>query len=121
MSATTTHASNTTYTARLSPSHTPEAHHRAADVSAALAAGKIQDLGSTPLCYLPLYAQIAIERLDRDASLRDGARLDELLNGYARSMCRTVDLETCAAAHRVCARRFHDFRETIAGAPWANH
>jgi hypothetical protein len=120
MSALKSIPSNATSQAGCSPC-TPATHQEAADVSAALAAGEILGLGNTPFMYLPLYARVAVERLDRDDSLRTGAQLDELLKAYAESMAHTVDLETCAAAHRVCSKRFYNFAETVQGAPWVVH
>lgn len=36
-------------------------------------------MGPTPYQYLPLWAKVAIERLDADAALRSEAMLDELV------------------------------------------
>ena len=89
----------------------PAAHCSAADVAAAIAAGTPLGHGNTPLQYLPLFARVAVERLDADCALRSPAMLDELLQGYARFYSASVDLETCAAAHHVCTRRFWDFAQ----------
>lgn len=66
-------------------------------------------LGMTPYQHLPLYAKVAIERLDCDDQLRTAAQLDQLLQAYASTYGLTVDLATCAAAHRICAARFACF------------
>lgn len=120
MSALKSITSNATHHAGCSPC-TPATHQEAAQVSAALATGKFERLGCTALRYLPLYAQLAVERLDRDERLRTGAQLDELLKAYAQATSHTVDLETCASAHRACARRFYDFADSVRGAPWSAH
>lgn len=67
-------------------------------------------LGMTPYQHLPLYAKLAIERLDCAGELRSAAQLDELLQAYAATYGLTVDLPTCAAAHRICAKRFACFK-----------
>lgn len=88
---------------------TPHAAGR--DVAQALALppgdpGRPRGLGLTPFNCLPLYARVAIERLDAAHNLRTAAQLDELLQAYATTYGLAVDLETCAAAHRICSRRF---------------
>ena len=102
-----------------SPLRPPATHQTAAvtphaagrDVAQALTLppgdpGRPRGLGLTPLHFLPLYARVAIERLDAAHNLRTAAQLDELLQAYATTYGLTVDLETCAAAHRICSRRF---------------
>lgn len=92
-------------------------HQKAKDVGAELKNPARIGLGNTPAQYLPLYAKLAIERLDADNDLRTESMLDELLQGYARTYGELVDLETCAASHRVCARRFWDYEpDALAGA-----
>ena len=59
---------------------------------------------------LPLFAQVVIERLNADDGLRTEAMLDELLQRYAAFYRMTVDIETCAAAHHISARRFWNFQ-----------
>lgn len=83
-----------------------EAHKTGRDVVAALAEGSPLGLGNTPFQYLPLFAKVAIERLDAAHQLRTAVKLDELLQAYAETYGLRVDLETCAAAHRICAARF---------------
>jgi hypothetical protein len=61
-----------------------------------------------PYQYLPLFAKVAIERLDADHGLRDNAHLDELLNAYAATYGMDCDSITRDAAHSICARRFGD-------------
>lgn len=114
MSAAMTKPSSTTTQAGLSSPHPAETHQRAADVAAALATGSRLGLGMTPFNYLPLFAQVAIERLNADEGLRNGAMLDELLQRYAEFYRMTVDIETCAAAHHICARRFWNFQASEA-------
>jgi hypothetical protein len=63
-------------------------------------------MGSTPYQYLPLWAKVAIERLDSDATLRSEGMLDELLDGYARFYAETVDAQTRDSARHICRRRF---------------
>lgn len=55
---------------------------------------------------LPLFARIAVERLDADASLRKAETLDALLDSYARSYGLACDDQSRDAAHRICAGRF---------------
>lgn len=56
--------------------------------------------------YMPLYAKIAIERLDADSALRTKAMLTELLDCYAQSYGLTVDVYIRASAEHICSRRF---------------
>ena len=63
-------------------------------------------MGPTPYQYLPLWAKVAIERLDTNAELRDEAMLDELLGSYARTYGETVDAQTRDSARHICRRRF---------------
>ena len=51
------------------PPAPPEPHQRAGDVAVALAARQIIGLGNTSYRYLPLYARIAVERLDADPEI----------------------------------------------------
>ena len=90
--------------------HQEAAHHTAIDVAAALTQGERLGLGQTPVQHLPLFARVAIERLDADSHLRTAPQLDELLQAYANFYCLTVDLETCASAHQICHRRFWNFQ-----------
>lgn len=59
--------------------------------------------------YLPLFAKVAIERLDADSDLRTPAKLDELLDAYAGTYGQACDEHTRYSAHYRCSRRFHDF------------
>lgn len=63
-------------------------------------------MGPTPYQYLPLWAKVAIERLDRDAELRSESVLDELLDSYAKTYGETVDAQTRDSARHICRRRF---------------
>lgn len=56
--------------------------------------------------YLPLFAKVAIERLDADADLRSNHKLDELLDSYASTYGMECDSVTRDSAHHICARRF---------------
>lgn len=85
-------------------------HNTVADVRAALADPRRIGLGTTPFAHLPLFARVAIEWIDRDNSLRNAAALDRLLQHFADSHGQRVDLESCAAAHGIAARRFYDFQ-----------
>ncbi|WP_051953838.1 hypothetical protein [Xenophilus azovorans] len=55
---------------------------------------------------LPLFARIAVERLDADASLRKAETLDALLDAYARTYGLSCDDRTREVCHEVCASRF---------------
>jgi hypothetical protein len=88
----------------------PEPHQCVADVAIELAKGTRLGLGTTPLAHMPLFAKLAIERLDASNELRTAAQLDELMQAYAHFYRLTVDIETCAAAHHICTRRFWDFQ-----------
>lgn len=92
---------------------TPETHQEAKDVGAELKNAARIGLGNTPYQYLAIFAKLAIERLDADNDLRTESMLDELLQGYARTYGELVDVETCAAAHRICARRFWDYEPAV--------
>lgn len=59
--------------------------------------------------YLPTWAKIAIERLDADSDLRNGAMLDQLLNAYAASNGQACDAHIRASSHHICGRRFWNF------------
>lgn len=67
--------------------------------------------------HLPLFAKLAIERLDSDHTLRSAQRLDELLTAYAASYGEsraTLGEEfwdyVRFSAHFRCAKRFCDFQ-----------
>jgi hypothetical protein len=59
---------------------------------------------------MPQYAKIAIERIDADSDLRTHAKLDELLDAYAKTHGEQVDQHTRDSAHCICKRRFPDFK-----------
>lgn len=59
-----------------------------------------------PYQYLPNYAKIAIERLDADSSLRTAAKLNELLDAYAKTYGEHCDDHTRYSAHYRCEKRF---------------
>lgn len=63
----------------------------------------------TPYQYLPLFAKLAIERLDADESLRCATMLDTFLDAYAQTYGRPVEDETRESAHYHCAKRFWNF------------
>lgn len=86
-------------------------HQTAADVSAALAAGRA--VGLTPMRFLPLWAQVAFTRVVQNPEHRHGDRLDALLQSYAELYTHTVDLETCAAMHRICGAEWSEFVRTV--------
>lgn len=56
---------------------------------------------------LPLFAQCAIERLDRDENLRTNIMLDSLLNSYAAAMGTTCDSSTRDQVHRLSVSRYY--------------
>lgn len=63
----------------------------------------------TPYQYQPQFARIAIERLDADSNLRTSARLNELLDAYARTYGVECSQAERDSAHYTCSRRFPDF------------
>lgn len=63
-------------------------------------------MGPTPYQYLPLWAKLAIERLDACADLRTESMLDELLEGYAKTYGQPVDVQTRESVRNICRRRF---------------
>lgn len=64
------------------------------------------DTTVAPLRSLPLWAQVAIERLDACTELRNQAMLDELLTGYARTYGAAVPPEIRSAVRQICHLRF---------------
>lgn len=62
-----------------------------------------------PYQYLPRYAKLAIERIDCDSSLRTAAKLDELIDAYAKTYGETPDEHARASAQHIAARRFWNF------------
>lgn len=63
-------------------------------------------MGPPPYQYLPLWARVAIERLDACADLRTESMLDELLTAYAKTYGEPVDEQTRESARHICRRRF---------------
>lgn len=59
-----------------------------------------------PFQYLPLFAKVAIERLDADHALRTSVRLDALLDAYAKTYSLACDEHTRFSAQHICERRF---------------
>jgi len=55
---------------------------------------------------LPLFAQIAVDRLAADPSLRSEKQLDALLAAYAFQYAMPVEREVADAARALCRRRF---------------
>ena len=76
-------------------------------------------MAPAPYGHLPQFARLAIERLDTEADLRTGPRLDELLTGYARAYGQECDAHTRESAHHICGRRFYSFRPHGATEPGA--
>lgn len=64
----------------------------------------------TPYQYLPLFAKVAIERLDAQGEYRNAAALDGFLDAYAKTYGTTPDAPTRESAHHICSRRFWDFK-----------
>lgn len=56
--------------------------------------------------YLPLWARMAIERLDADSSLRTAAKLDELIDAYAKTYGETPDDYIRESTHYRAQMRF---------------
>lgn len=109
-----THPHNSPEAGPFAP-HPGATHQDACSVERALEAGDMLGLGMGPFQYLPLFAKVAIERLDADNDLRTGHVLDQLMQAYAATYGLTVDLHTCANAHAICTRRFWDFEPTVLG------
>jgi len=63
----------------------------------------------TPYHHQPQFARIAIERLGADSTLRTSAKLDELLDAYARTYGVECSPAERDSAHYTCSRRFYDF------------
>lgn len=59
----------------------------------------------TPFQHLPLFAKVAIERLDGLAD-RTNIALDSMLDAYAATYGIECDVLTRESAHHICARRF---------------
>ncbi len=72
------------------------------------------DTTAAPLRSLPLWARVAIERLEACTELRNQAMLDELLTGYARTYGAAVPPEIRSAVRQICQLRF---RESYLSAP----
>ncbi len=64
------------------------------------------DIGLTPYPHLPLWAKVAIERLDAASELRTQRQLDEFLDAYAKTYGASVDEDTRASARHICRHRF---------------
>jgi hypothetical protein len=56
--------------------------------------------------YLPLFAKLAIECLNNNSDFRTDAKLDEMIDAYARTYGETCDTHTRESAHHICAKRF---------------
>lgn len=66
-----------------------------------------------PVRSLPLYAQVAIERVSNDNTLRSVDNLNYLLMGYAKTYGLAVDDDVRRAALAICEDRFpEDFSES---------
>ncbi|ASI70506.1 hypothetical protein BA022_08360 [Diaphorobacter nitroreducens] len=62
--------------------------------------------------HLPLWARVAIERLDACSEFRTQRQLDEFLDAYAKTYGTEVDETTRTAARHICQQRFGDtFKE----------
>lgn len=59
--------------------------------------------------HLPFYARIVIDRLDAASDLRTDAKLNELLDCYAKAYAQTCDDETRASVRYIARRRFSNF------------
>jgi len=59
--------------------------------------------------YLPLYAKLAIERLNTDSEKRTATMLNFLLDAYAKQYNESVDENIVRSAQHICSRRFSDF------------
>jgi len=63
----------------------------------------------TPYQYLPLFAKVAIERLDQNYDMRNGGTLNEMLDAYAKTYGIECDTETRQSAAHIASRRFANF------------
>ena len=63
----------------------------------------------TPYQYLPLFAKVAIERLDQNYEMRNVNTLDSMLDAYAKTYGIDCDDETRQSARHIASRRFHNF------------
>ena len=62
----------------------------------------------TPYQYLPLFAKVAIERLDADSDLRTSQKLNELLDAYSKTYGLVCDDHDRESSQYICSRRFGD-------------
>ena len=60
-----------------------------------------------PYSLQPLFCQIVIERVGQDSALRTPARVNELLDAYARTYNETVPDALRADVHELIMRRYH--------------
>ena len=63
--------------------------------------------------HLPLWAKVAIERLDACGELRTQRQLTEFLDAYAKTCGAKVDDATRTAVTRICRDRFGDTFKTV--------
>lgn len=63
----------------------------------------------TPYQYLPLFAKVAIERLDQNYDMRNARVLNEMLDAYAKTYGTECDDETRQSATHIALRRFNNF------------
>lgn len=59
--------------------------------------------------YLPLFAKVAIDRIDSDSSLRTTEQLDSMLDAYAKTYGTECDDYIRFSAQHIAARRFWNF------------
>lgn len=62
-----------------------------------------------PVRSLPLYAQVAIERVSNDHTLRSVDNLNYLLMGYAKTYGLVVEDDVRKAALAICEDRFPEY------------
>lgn len=67
-------------------------------------------MGFTPYQYLPLFAKVAIERLDQNSDMRNGSTLNSMLDAYAKTYGVQCDDDTRESAAHIASRRFHNFQ-----------
>ena len=67
------------------------------------------NIGFTPYQYLPLFAKVAIERLDQNSDMRNSATLNGMLDAYATTYGIECDAQTRQSAQHIATRRFHNF------------
>ena len=72
----------------------------------------------TPYNFQPIWAKVVIERIGQDSDLRTPARVNELLDAYARTYGETVTDSKRADVHELIMRRYQGM---VGMRDWPNH